>query len=121
MKEYFRTLIPRMKALVTNKNFMVIALCIGGMIGYLQSFVAKVPQVSCSTGYDTDFASILVVIVVGFGFIGGIVATLIFRRTGMLDEQAKVSFTIGVSTSMLILNLILVRDNEVFMCIMLAL
>jgi len=109
-----------MKKLFTNKNFLIVVVCIGGLVGYLQALISKLPQILCSTGYDPDFASILILLLVGFGFIGGIITTAIFRRTGKLEEHAKITYALAVLLSMPILNLLFIRDQDILLGILMA-
>ncbi len=98
--------------MLTNKNFVIIITCSGGLVGLLNGLLSTFTQISCSAGYSNEFSGVCVTILNFCGVAGGISASFLFRRTGLVEEQAKVTYAIGALISMPLLYVLLEPDLE---------
>lgn len=51
--------VKKMKALLTNKNYMAINIAIGGAVGYFNCIATQLQQFMCSRGYSTAFSGMV--------------------------------------------------------------
>ncbi len=110
-----------MKALLTNANFLILLFCIGGLLGYMTAFLSSLTQITCTVGYTSEFTGLCTTILLFSGLLGGIASSFLYKQTGLLEEQAKVTFAFNALISMPILYLLVVPDEEVLMAFLLAL
>ena len=47
-----------MKKLLTNKTYVVIAVCLGGAVGFFNVFVTLLQKFLCSRGYENWFSGL---------------------------------------------------------------
>ena len=79
-----------MKMLLTNRNFLLIMLCIGGAVGFFNAFITMLQQMMCSRGYEPWMSGLCGSLLLGTGFIGAIISGIIVEKTGLSEETAKV-------------------------------
>ncbi len=107
--------------LLTNKNFLVLMFSVGGVFGYINGIVAMITQITCTSGYTSEFTGIGVTALQFCGLFGCIGTSFLIQRTGLVEELAKVMFGIAGLLSMPILYLLLQEDQEIALGILLAL
>ena len=90
--------LKRMKKLLTNKNYLVINVALGGAVGFYNCLATQLQQFMCSRGYANDFAGLCGSLLLGMGFVGSIVTGVIVHRwksDGRMEEVAKVCYALA--------------------------
>ncbi len=105
----------------TNKNFLVLVFCIGSLLGYMNGLLSTLTHITCAVGYTSEFTGLCTTILLFSGLVGGLAASFLYRQTGLLEEQAKITFAFNALISMPILYLLVVPDEEVLIAFLLGL
>ncbi len=84
-----------MKMLVTNKQYVVINIAVGGAVGFFNCFATQLQQFMCSRGYSDEFSGLCGSMLLGTGFIGSIATGIVVQKTGKMEEVAKVFYGIA--------------------------
>ncbi len=106
--------------LFSNKNYLILLLCIGGLFGFVNGLTSTMSQISCSVGYTSEFTGVAVSLLLFFGVIGGTAATFVYGKTGYVEEQAKITFGFIGLFVVIVLYLLLQPDQEVALAILLS-
>ena len=89
-----------MRSLLTNKNYIVIALLTGGSMGYFNALITQMQQFLCARNYDTWVtgavsASFMLVGTLGGALQGGPIGSelkiLLSKATEMVKEKGCVN------------------------------
>lgn len=96
----------RLKMLLTNKNFLVLVLSVGGAIGFFNAIISQLQQLMCARGYEVWFSGLCGALVLLSGIVGGGFSTFVATKTGKLEETAKIALSVGVILIILILELL---------------
>ncbi|GAB6024543.1 hypothetical protein CHUAL_009696 [Chamberlinius hualienensis] len=102
----FRHYIDDLWKLMKNKNFMVLALTIGGGMGLISTLQSLMAQILCPSGYDNKIAGICSAAMVLSGFVGGGVYIKISEKVNIMEELIKIGFTVSVVVSIVFTLLI---------------
>lgn len=92
--------------LLTNKNFLVLVLSVGGAIGFFNAIISQLQQLMCARGYEVWFSGLCGALVLLSGIVGGGFSTFVATKTGKLEETAKIALSVGVILIILILELL---------------
>ncbi len=101
-----------MKQLLTNKNYLILLVCIGGLLGFTNAFVATVTQIACPYGYEDEFVGLTITLLLFAGVVGGAIASLTYQRLLMPEEQAKIIMGINGIIQMPVFVLTQEPDQE---------
>ncbi len=80
-----------MKNLLTNRNYLIMAGCLGGAVGFFNAFLTLLQKILCSRGYENWFSGLCGSLLLGTGFIGAMVSGSVVEWTGLLEETTKAS------------------------------
>ena len=69
-----------MKMLLSNRNFLLIMVCIGGAVGVFNGLITMLQQMMCSRGYDPWMSGLCGSLMLGTGFLGVIAAIWGFSK-----------------------------------------
>lgn len=94
----------------TNWNYMVIAVNVGGMIGFFNCIISQLQQMFCSIGYAPSFAGITGALAMLSGLVGCFIFAIIYQFYGHLETLAKLA--IGLSTPFIIWSCVFGRHED---------
>merc|ERR1712223_1083787 len=77
-----------LKQLITNRNYIVLVISFGAIVGFFNCYATQMEQFMCSRGYSNDFSGLSVTLLISIGLVGSIVAGVITDITGKLEEVA---------------------------------
>ena len=106
-----------MKAVFTNKSFMVLFVVIGGAVGFFNAFSTQLSQLMCSRGYGNTFSGLCGSLLLGTGFLGAIVTGITVEKVGRMEEIAKLFFGIAGIFGILIAEFMRFSDKEVWIAL----
>uniref|UniRef100_H2Y906 Major facilitator superfamily (MFS) profile domain-containing protein n=1 Tax=Ciona savignyi TaxID=51511 RepID=H2Y906_CIOSA len=87
-----------MKALFTNKPYILLAWTVGAGIALFSVLTTLLSQILCPWGYADNFVGVVCgSALIGSGFVGSGIAGVIVDKTKRFIEVTKIGFAIGVS------------------------
>lgn len=102
-----------MKALVTNKEYVMINIAVGGAVGFFNCFATQLEQMMCSRGYSDLYSGLCGSLLLGTGFIGSIFTGVFVQKTGKMEEVAKVFYGIACLAGIAATQLMRKPDQQV--------
>jgi len=100
--DYIHTL----KAVFTNRAFVVIFLFLGGSMAFISCLATKMEQIMCSVGYSDELAGLACTIVIIVGAGGTVLWGVLAQKTQRIVEITKVC-CLGACVCVLILSYLL--------------
>ncbi|XP_016806592.1 solute carrier family 49 member A3 isoform X3 [Pan troglodytes] len=79
-----------LKLLVWNKAYVILAVCLGGMIGISASFSALLEQILCASGHSSGFSGLCGALFITFGILGALALGPYVDRTKHFTEATKI-------------------------------
>jgi len=111
--DYWHTL----KAVFTNRAFVVIFLFLGGSMAFISCLATKMEQIMCSVGYSDELAGLACTIVILVGAAGTVLFGVLAQKTGKIVEITKLC-CLGAIVCVLILSyLLLLPDVGIYILI----
>jgi len=111
--DYWHTL----KAVFTNRAFVVIFLFLGGSMAFISCLATKMEQIMCSVGYSDELAGLACTIVIIVGALGTVLFGVLAQKTGKIVEITKLC-CLGAIVCVLILSyLLLMPDVGIYILI----
>jgi len=111
--DYIHTL----KAVFTNKAFVIMFLFLGGCMSFISCLATKMEQIMCSVGYSDELAGLACTIVIVVGAGGTVLFGLMAQKTGKIVEITKLC-CFGAIVCVLVLSyLLLMPDVGVYILI----
>ena len=107
----------RMKLLLTNRNYLVINLALGGAVGFFNCLATQLQQILCSRGYSNEYSGLVGSLLLGAGFLGSIGTGIIVQKTGAMEEVAKICFGIAALDCVLVAEFMRLSDQSVMIAL----
>ena len=101
-----RRYLANLRAVFTNKQFLVLFVVLGGAVGFVNAFFTQLSQMMCARGYDNVFSGLCGSLLLGTGFVGAILSGLMVERFGRIEDVAKLFFGLAVLLGILIAQLL---------------
>ncbi|XP_047272247.1 solute carrier family 49 member A3 isoform X12 [Homo sapiens] len=79
-----------LKLLMWNKAYVILAVCLGGMIGISASFSALLEQILCASGHSSGFSGLCGALFITFGILGALALGPYVDRTKHFTEATKI-------------------------------
>ena len=79
-----------MKAVMTNRSFLILFATIGGAVGFFNAFLTQLSQLMCSRGYGNVFSGVCASLTLAMGLFGAIGAGVMVEKFGKIMEIAKI-------------------------------
>ncbi|PNJ23683.1 MFSD7 isoform 5 [Pongo abelii] len=79
-----------LKLLVRNKAYVILAVCLGGVIGIFSSFSALLEQILCASSYSSGFSGLCGALFITFGILGALALSPYVDRTKHFTEATKI-------------------------------
>ncbi len=98
----------------------MLIITVGGVIGYTNALISTLPQITCSVGYSSEFTGICVTLLLFCGVIGGTASSFLYRHTGKVEEQAKVSYAMMALLTIPLLYMLVTPDEDVILAFFFA-
>ncbi|XP_047272236.1 solute carrier family 49 member A3 isoform X2 [Homo sapiens] len=76
--------------LMWNKAYVILAVCLGGMIGISASFSALLEQILCASGHSSGFSGLCGALFITFGILGALALGPYVDRTKHFTEATKI-------------------------------
>ena len=116
-RKTFREYLSNMKAVMTNKPFLLLFLVIGGAVGFFNAISTQLSQLMCSRGYENWYSGMVGSLLLGTGFLGAIVTGIIVDKTGKMEEVSKLCFGIAGIFGILLVEFMRLSDKGVWITI----
>jgi FLVCR family MFS transporter 7 len=100
-----------MKAVMTNRPFLILFATIGGAVGFFNAFLTQLSQLMCSRGYDNVFSGVCASLTLAMGLIGAIGAGVMVEKFGKMMEITKV-FNIIAGLSGVLISVFMMMSNK---------
>ena len=101
-----------MKMLLTNKYYVVLAIALGGGVGFFNTLATQMQQFACSRGYSDETSGLAVTIMIVSGMFGSMILGAIVATTGKLEEVIKLCGGISALFGLLVGQIIRKPDIE---------
>ena len=105
-----RRYLANLRAVFTNKQFLVLFVVLGGAVGFVNAFFTQLSQMMCARGYDNVFSGLCGSLLLGTGFVGAILSGLMVEKFGRIEDVAKLFFGLAVLLGILIAQLL--RESD---------
>lgn len=110
-RKTFREYLANMKAVMTNRSFLILFATIGGAVGFFNAFLTQLSQLMCSRGYDNVFSGVCASLTLAMGLIGAIGAGVMVEKFGKMMEITKV-FNIVAGVSGVLISVFMTMSNK---------
>jgi len=105
--------LAQLKAVFTNKAYLILFVCIGFSIGIYAAISTVTQQMLCGLGYSTQFSGYASSFPQLFGFIGSGVLSWYVSRTKRFILTCKVVYAVGAVAAILMAEFYLQADQQV--------
>merc|ERR1711892_446325 len=114
-RKAFRDYLANMKAVMTNRPFLILFATIGGAVGFFNAFLTQLSQLMCSRGYGNVFSGVCASLTLAMGLFGAIGAGVMVEKFGKIMEIAKIFNFIAALFGVLVAVFMTMSNQNAFL------